>query len=490
MVKDHLGVLYNSQKEMCGAYGIKSSTYQNRIKKGWGLERALTEIVKEHGTISLRKYCMDNGLDIILNQFDDKQNYPETVDTISAKSDKKMWFIQDCIYRHPACQRVADKTSKRIVACPICQNRGGVGKSIQSEFPDTYALMFSEVKNHIKASEVPFHSGKNYIWNCLRCGEEFEGKPCDVTSGKRVCNCANEKMTGPEKFLAYYFKQLDPNMEINYKVAGWKYDFYLPKYNLLVEYDGYPWHDWQRHMKNDVIKDGVAIDNGYAICRLRDSRLADNTDLQASIWKFDFDSSYKYFGQLPSFLDSIIGGDAQKMDIDVTRDFSDIIANYIRIGKRESLATKNPEIAEYLDEDDERNGNPEFVFTQSHKIYFFLRHPIYKGLKWSDTAHNLYTRKNIMPQAINMCAKIIDMFPDMEEQVCVIGQNMREDTVLTRKCDWCDEKVEYSYVQLYNSKGNLKLCPHCLKEYRKNNLAKQRIHKQKDTKSSEEKELD
>lgn len=467
MVKDHLGVLYNSQKEMCAAYGINHSTYQSRIRKGWTQENALTEKVNERG-ISLRQFCIENGLDIILLQFDDKENYPETVDTITAKSDKVMRFTYDC--KHSAFQRVADKTSKRSIFCPICQNRGGIGKSIQSEFPDTFALMFNEKKNHIKASEVPYHSGVTYIWNCLRCGEEFKGKPCDVTSGKRVCRCANEKMTDAEKMLAYYFKQLDADMEINYKVEGWKYDFYLKRYNLLVEYDGYPWHDWEKAKKNDVIKDRIAIGNGYKICRLRDSKLTDNRDLKATIWEFDFDYSYRYLKQLPFFLSSMIGSDSQKMDIDISRDFGDIYANYIRIGKNKSLLSENPAIAEYIDKDDERNGNPEFVFTRSRKIYFFLRHPVYRKLKWSDTAHDLFARKNIMPQAINMCAKIIEMFPDMEEQVSAIGLDMRADTVLYRKCDRCNEIVQYSYVQLYYSKGNQKLCQRCLKQYRMNNL--------------------
>lgn len=41
--KDHVGVEYESLKEMCLAWGVSVHTYQKRISKGYTLERALTE---------------------------------------------------------------------------------------------------------------------------------------------------------------------------------------------------------------------------------------------------------------------------------------------------------------------------------------------------------------------------------------------------------------------------------------------------------------
>ena len=41
-VTDHLGNVFNTQKEMCDAWNILINTYRSRIKKGWSIEKALT----------------------------------------------------------------------------------------------------------------------------------------------------------------------------------------------------------------------------------------------------------------------------------------------------------------------------------------------------------------------------------------------------------------------------------------------------------------
>lgn len=44
---DHLGTVYGSMEEMCSVYGIKSSTYSARIKRGMSVEEALTTPVRK-----------------------------------------------------------------------------------------------------------------------------------------------------------------------------------------------------------------------------------------------------------------------------------------------------------------------------------------------------------------------------------------------------------------------------------------------------------
>ncbi len=221
MIRDHAGNEYETQKEMCEHYGIKLTTYVSRIRNGWSQDRALMERTVNHRTNkSLKQYCEENGLEEILLQFDDEKNYPYTVENISPMTNKILFFTYPC--GCTVSQRVADKTSHRSISCPKCQNRGAIGRSITDEYPDSYALMFDEKKNGIKASEVPFRSGKEYWWNCLTCGHAFLGKTCYVTSGKRVCQeCNNKKQSDPEKILAYYLSHIDPDRIINYKIEGW-----------------------------------------------------------------------------------------------------------------------------------------------------------------------------------------------------------------------------------------------------------------------------
>ncbi|PKM53161.1 MAG: hypothetical protein CVV00_13680, partial [Firmicutes bacterium HGW-Firmicutes-5] len=41
-VVDHLGRKFDTEKDMCAYWGIKSYIFKDRIKEGWSLEEALT----------------------------------------------------------------------------------------------------------------------------------------------------------------------------------------------------------------------------------------------------------------------------------------------------------------------------------------------------------------------------------------------------------------------------------------------------------------
>lgn len=45
--EDHLGKHYDSFNQMCNAYNLKSATVRDRLKRGWSIERALTEEPKK-----------------------------------------------------------------------------------------------------------------------------------------------------------------------------------------------------------------------------------------------------------------------------------------------------------------------------------------------------------------------------------------------------------------------------------------------------------
>lgn len=435
--------------------------------------------VKSRRGITLRQFCLENNLEVVIEQFDAEKNYPETVDTILAKSSKKYYFTYNCPKNHSKKQRVSDKTSKRSINCPLCQNRGAVGKSIADEYPETYAKMFNEKKNGVTAMEVPVRSGNTYWWKCMTCGNEFEGKAAYVTSGQKVCQeCNNKKQSDAEKILAYYLKKIDVERICNYKIEGWKYDFYLPKYNLLIEYDGYPWHNGKRSQINDAKKDKIAIKNNFRICRLRDERLIPNKKLSSVIWKYKYDYGYKYFQKCFDYLCRLIEVNVSEIDVDVRRDSKKIHIHYIEERKRESLLANVPEIVHFLDNEDERNGDPELLFVQSHKQRLFLRHPLYPEMRWSCSVHRLFQMKeNIMPRSIRMCEKIIERYPELEEEVSKIGTNMSADTLIKKNCDKCGRETLFTYDQLYYARGKHKLCVTCLEKSRMNNLQRGKIQK-------------
>lgn len=91
--------------------------------------------------------------------------------------------------------------------------------------------------------------------------------------------------TKPEEWLCTYFKE--NNIEyfydypVVYETLKKRYDFYLPEFNLLVEFDGEYWHkqsleecdyEWQKaNFKNDLLKNKIAKELGYKLVRIKGS---------------------------------------------------------------------------------------------------------------------------------------------------------------------------------------------------------------------------
>lgn len=405
---------------------------------------------------TLYEYCVAENKQWILQQFDYGKNFPDTPCDLMKSSNKKVWFTFGC--GHSCQQRIADKTGKDSMQCPTCLNRGKIGKSLLLEYP-YYASMFMEDKNKVRADEVSYRNGKAYWWKCKRCGNEFQGRVTDVVRGKRVCNeCTNRKRSFPEYCLGFYFLEMDEGREINKVLEGYKFDFFLPKYNLIVEYDGYPWHDSDRARENDVRKDRICRDRKLFILRIRDSRLKVNEDLTADIWRIKYDEQLLFLGGLPDVLSKYTGDKMKLPDINIKRDFAGIKLFQEETEKRESLLEHMPQLKEFLDSD-QRNGDPEYVSNASHEIRFWLRHPQYTDLKWSMTAHDLFRKQEPYTQWIKMCIKLMNRYPELEKQVSEAGNNIREGTKFELTC-FCGRKFERCYAALMG-KNKVKMCSEC-----------------------------
>lgn len=417
---------------------------------------------------TLYDYCIAERKLWILEQFDSEKNYPLTPFEVTKSSDKKVWFTHAC--GHSCLQRVADKTGKDSYKCPACLNRSDVGKSLLSEYPD-YAQMFISSKNGISPDKVSFQNGKSYFWKCPRCSNEFKGKVSDVVNGNRVCGeCSNKKRSYPEYCLAYYLETVDPHRILDYNLEGYKFDFFLPKYNLIVEYDGYPWHNPSKAKNNDAIKDSICRKNRVPLLRLRDKRLDINPNLTADIWSFDYDGKFSFLSNLGCILEPYLGEEAKLLDIDVDRDKVLIRSFQFRLNSQESLLSVIPTISEYIDETDPRNGNPAFVNNASHKIRFWFRHPQYPKLKWSMTAHRLFHKKEPFNQRIKMCFKMIERYPKLSNQIIAYGESINEQSIFTLTCH-CGNEFSKNYAALMG-KRTVTMCNDCLKSFRYNNLHK------------------
>lgn len=110
----------------------------------------------------------------------------------------------------------------------------------------------------------------------IRCHKHgpFEQSPNNHLRGQNCPLCKNKAETYIGELLSIY-----TTVQYQYIIENKRYDFYLPKYNILIERDGEQHYkknaifnqsdrDLEFQMKNDREKTELALKNGYGIFRL------------------------------------------------------------------------------------------------------------------------------------------------------------------------------------------------------------------------------
>lgn len=132
-----------------------------------------------------------------------------------------------------------------------------------------------------------------------KCGKEWEIKPSHLLTRDMCPRC---KSSIGEKHITTYLNNLDIEFETQKMFKDLKYrknlsyDFYIPKYNLLIEYQGLQHYQpietfggekaYKSQVKKDNIKRKYAKDNGYNI--------------------IEVSYKYKYYNKIKEYLDKEI----------------------------------------------------------------------------------------------------------------------------------------------------------------------------------------
>lgn len=119
-------------------------------------------------------------------------------------------------------------------------------------------------------------SSNQYLeWTCPNCNHTFIKQPNKMSVAITKCQYCNLEKSYSEKFLIAFLEQCNVDFEVE-KIFSWsdkkRYDFYVPKFNLIIET-----HGKQHYMKafmykesrtleeekqNDLLKEKLAKDSG------------------------------------------------------------------------------------------------------------------------------------------------------------------------------------------------------------------------------------
>jgi len=200
---------------------------------------------------------------------------------VSLGSDKKVWWLcfnSTCEHIHEWDARITDRNQGS--GCPFCcRKKICLCNSLEKLRPDLAAEWHP--KNKLKSFEVSLGSDKKVWWLCFNSTcehiHEWDARISDRNKGSGCPICCISK---GEK----YVKELLEKKKIKY-ISQLKltnkllfFDFFLPDYNLVIEFDGIQHFEpveyfggdksLQKQVQNDLLKNGYCTENKINLLRI------------------------------------------------------------------------------------------------------------------------------------------------------------------------------------------------------------------------------
>jgi len=177
--------------------------------------------------------------------------------------------------------------------CPYCSGKQvGLSNCLATKRPDLVDEWHKTLNDGLTSYDVTWCSGKYIWWKCKECGHDWVATVASRTSVKSGCPECN-KSKG-EKAISKYlnFRNFDyiPQKEFNGLLGlgnGFlSYDFYLRKYNLLIEFQG---EQHEHYCKGFHKDENTFIGQVEHDRRKKEYALTNNIKL-LEIWYWDFDN--------------------------------------------------------------------------------------------------------------------------------------------------------------------------------------------------------
>lgn len=198
--------------------------------------------------------------------------------------------------------------TKILTSCPYCTNKiveKGIN-DISTTDPDLFDMLIDKEfgYSHCKTSQEKTN------WMCPTCHNiKYNKSPYLVLKQGLSCNYCSDGFSYGEKFIFNLLSELEINFvyQLSSKDMSWcgkyKYDFYIPSLDCIIEvmglqhYKDCTWSTYNEVHKNDLTKQGLALNNNICHYVKLDFRISTLEYAKQSILRSDLDDIlclYKY----------------------------------------------------------------------------------------------------------------------------------------------------------------------------------------------------
>lgn len=108
------------------------------------------------------------------------------------------------------------------------------------ELKNTFVKFTEQKFQNLQLKDIKQDSTVKAEWQCKKCGHKWEAIVRQRTREKTQCPfCCKMNISFPEKYIFYSLKQVDPDLQENYKLPGMhgiELDMYNPHKNYAIEF--------------------------------------------------------------------------------------------------------------------------------------------------------------------------------------------------------------------------------------------------------------
>lgn len=380
---------------------------------------------------------------------------------------KKVWWLGECGHEWDA--DVGHMTKGG--GCPFCVGkRALVGYNDLATLNPTAAKEWHPTKNGtLTPYDVTLHSNKKVWWLCEK-GHEWYA-PIDRRTKSFGCPiCSSEHKTSfPEQAILFYLSKVLV-AQSRYRVDRYnEIDVYLPEIKIGVEYDGVFYHTSDQAKKKEKRKEEELEKLGITLIRVkeREKQIAPVIEGKKIYCKpAPTDENLTSTIEMLITMLGELSGISKNIDVDVKRDRTEILCQYIALTKENSILAKNPELA--AEWHPTKNGTllPEhFAASANRKAWWLCRN----GHEW-EAAINSRNQGVGCPYCAGKIAvtgynDLATLFPDIAKTWHPTKNGSVTPQMITPKSNktfWWIGECGHEWDAKANDRFDSKGCPICL----------------------------
>lgn len=294
-------------------------------------------------------------------------------DTIPPRSNKKYWW--HCSNGHKYQASVNNKTSQTGGNCPYCSHQKlTIENSLAMQNPEL-AKEWDYDKNTLTPYDISAYSGQKVWWKCIN-GHSWQAKVSNRNNGRGCPECSKGKHSSfPELVIYYYVKLFFPDAINGAKIDNMEIDIFIPSIKIGIEYDGEYYHNSQKRITHDLLKNKKMQEHNIHLIRIREDGCPTmNSTTYCTVFTFKYLSNYSNFRVVIEKLLLLLSKYTTKeihIEIDIDKVKNNILRELSTVPKGQDLLSINPTLSKEWDYKLNYPLTPSMVLPKSSKKVFW-----------------------------------------------------------------------------------------------------------------------